>query len=846
MQPLKRLSLPMKNNRPHFIQSMLVATYALLCLALLAPKPTTGQINVYNQIHRFGNTNANMTGAPGGPLIEGSDGAIYGASPIGGFYGAGTVFKMNSDGTDFVIIYSFSGADGRAPRGLTEGGDGALYGTTLGGGVNGRGVVYKVNKDGTGFELLHNFLSSGGSGSLPFHGLLKASDGMLYGTTSSGGTSNAGTVFKIGQDGTGYATVHNFSSLSGTPGPLTEGSDGMLYGTTPIGGSNNVGRVFKVGKDGTGFFVLHQFSTAGGDGQYPRGRLLEGSDGVLYGATELGGTNSGGTIYKMNKDGTGYAFLRKFSPDVGNDLRPLSGLIEGSDGRLYGTTGSGGGFNFDGTLFRVNKDGADYTVLKRFFREDGDGHIPAAELLEGSDGVLYGTTGSGGANEEGTIFRLNMDGAGYTLLWSFTSSGGDGRWPQTGLVAGTDGALYGTTSSGGNGLGTVFRLERDGTGYTILHSFSTASKDGKSPLGLIEGTDGILYGTTWLGGTNSSGTLFKLNKDGSGFTILRTLRNIIGEAFQPSSGLIEGSDGALYGTTEGAGGTVFKINKDGTGHVILHPFPYNPTPEDGRSPTSLLEGSDGVLYGTTAIGGSNNVGTVFKINKDGRGYMVLRHFTSVGGDGRHPYTALIESNDGVLYGTTYDGGSDGEGTIFRINKDGTGYLVLRSFSDSNNDGQHPRAALVEGSDGLFYGTTAYGGSGVGTVFRISKDGTGYSVFHSFSSSGGDGQSPWGGDLVRCSDGSLFGTTQNGGIAGLGTIYRLSHRFALLSPETLASGHFKFEVIGVSNLNYTVQRVQDLAEKWTHLGISTTGVDGRAQFIDTNPPPGRAFYRTTYP
>lgn len=390
--------------------------------------------------------------------------------------------------------------------------------------------------------------------------------------------------------------------------------------------------------------------------------------------------------------------------------------------------------------------------LKSFGSPPDDGAWPDATLVEGSDGALYGTTYFGGPNTNefhkgnGTVFKLNKDGSKYSVLYSFLGpEAGDGAIPPTGLalVEGSDGALYGTTSAGGitdqnfpSGGGTAFKINTNGSGYALLHTFLGSDVgDGRNPYnGLVRGRDGVLYGTTHSGGANqlpgtwaNRGTVFKLDVDGSGYSVLYNFGSIAGDGMG-ANGLVEASDGVLYGTTQyGVSetnqavmtyGTVFKLNRDGSGYGVLYHF--GSSVGDGLQPLAgVVEGTDGVLYGTASYGGVSNNGTVFKLNKDGSGYTVLHRFGSTPSDGAGPWTPLVEGGDGSLYGTTYYGGESGYGMVFRLNKDGSAYSVLYSFGTNNFSGNRPAASLLKGSDGAFYGTTRYGGeNNKGTVFRF--------------------------------------------------------------------------------------------------------------------------------
>ena len=366
--------------------------------------------------------------------------------------------------------------------------------------------------------------------------------------TSAGGTSNAGTIFGLGTNGGGYTGILSFTLTNGsTPfGRLLEGADGSLYGTTSAGGANSSGTVFKVNKNGSSFIVLHDFGSATGDGNTPFAGLVKGSDGVLYGTTGGGGSGGVGTVFKLNQDGSGYSVLHSFVGFAGpQGSFPFAALVLGSDGVLYGTTYFGGA-NGLGVLFKLNADGTSYTVLHDFMGPAGnDGRPPLAELIEGTNGMLYGTTYFGGTNDSGTVFSLSTGGTGYSVLYNFTGDGNGGE-PWAGLVQGAQGNLYGTTRFGGAAdLGTAFRLNTDGSGYTVLHSFIGTPKDGAQPgAALWLAGDGTLYGTTHAGGSYNDGTLFKIFFDTAAATPPVILsQTIIGGNFQLS---FTGPDGQTY------------------------------------------------------------------------------------------------------------------------------------------------------------------------------------------------------------------------------------------------------------------------------------------------------------
>ena len=293
-------------------------------------------------------------------------------------------------------------------------------------------------------------------GSLPYAGLIQATDGNLYGTTFQGGTNGGGTAFKISPSGT-LKTLYNFCSLSGCAdgnalsGGLVQVGNGNLYGTTQQGGPNNgSGTVFKITLSGT-LTTLHNFDTT--DGRYPYAGLVQASNGDLYGTTQGGGTNNEGTVFKITPGGT-LTSLHSFCSQTGcpDGSSPYAGLVQATDGNLYGTTVLGGAGG-EGTVFKITPSGT-LTTLLSFAGTDGA--QPYAGLIQATDGNLYGTTKFGGANNDGTIFKITLSGT-LTTLHSFDAT--DGSDPYAALVQDTNGSFYGTTlTNGSNTYGTVFRL----------------------------------------------------------------------------------------------------------------------------------------------------------------------------------------------------------------------------------------------------------------------------------------------------------------------------------------------------------------------------------------------------
>jgi uncharacterized repeat protein (TIGR03803 family) len=811
----------------------------LICFLLIAA--TADSQTDFLRLKSFGNPETSAA-TPRCVPIEASDGVLYGTTVEGGTNDFGTVFKVNKDGSGFVILHVFAGGtnDGRIPQGgVTEGDDGALYGTTFSGGQFDGGVVYRLTKDGASYSILKHV----SAGSAMKGSLLKGSDGSFYGTT-------AATVYKLNPDGSGFIELHTFGGVGDGQFPqfgVVEGSDGALYGTTSHGGLNDLGTVYRLNKDGSGYALLHSFTHP--DARTPQAGLYEASNGLLYGTTSYRTPNSYGTVFQLEKSGSNFTVLHTFTGTNSEGWYPQAALAEGNDGALYGTT-THGGLEGQGTVFKLNLDGSSYGVVHHFSWDNGDGRIPQAGLFKGTNGTFFGTTSVGGSADYGSVFNFDPATSNNAVVTSFSWTGGDGWNPQANLLEASDDWLYGTTFNGGsNDFGTVFRMNKDRNGYTVLHHFNWLT-DGAFPQGgVIEATNGALYGTAFEGGSNGFGTVFTLNKDGSAFVVLHHFSGIRTNGSHPQAALLQASDGVLYGTTAQGGtnnwGTVFKLNLNGTGFAMLR----NNGSAEIEPGSSLIEGSDGRLYGATAGvgGGTNGSGSVFRLNKNGSAFTTLRAFTGSTNEGRGLVASLLEGTNGALFGTAFRGGSAGYGVVFTMNKDGTDFAVLRSFGPTA-DARNPMAGLIEGSDGLLYGTTLNGAAtgdpsstNRGALFKIGPDGSNYQVLHNFSPVTA-GKNPRAA-LVVSGDGALYGTASAGGDMGAGVIFSVANPAVFTELRFNAVGAL-LQFQGVSNRIYAIQATTNLEPaSWQVLPGYATNQNESFQFLDldaTNAPV--KFYR----
>ena len=730
---------------------------------------------IFEPVYRFEISPAH----PRAGVIRGSDGNFYGTTPKGGSFsdpygnGYGTVFRMTPGGV-ITNLVNFNLTNGSTPEAaLVQGSDGNFYGTTSKGGSSDSGTVFKMTPGGELTTLVNcNFAN----GRRPVAALVQGNDGSFYGTFAEGGSGANGTVFKVTPEGT-LTTLFSFNqSTGGTPeAALVLGSDGNFYGTTARGGT-----VFRMTPGGA-HTTLVNFT--GINGMQPTAALVLGNDGNFYGTTTRGGAfsdingNGYGTVFKMTPGGN-LTTLVNFAEVNGSF--PSGPLVRDGDGNFYGTTTKGGSYsdfngNTYGTIFKMTT-GGELTTLVNFSGANGLFPITAA-LVEGGDGHYYGTTYFGGSSGTGTVFKMTSTGS-LTTLVNFTVS--SRSYPNT-LLLGGDGDLYGTTrnggiysSSSGSPYGTVFKVTSAGT-LTNLANFNSAN--GSYPgAGLVQGSDGSFYGTTQHGGNFELGTVFRMTPEGS----LNTLVHFTGTNGRlPSAELVQGNDGNFYGATSDGGsgglGTVFMMTPAGTLTTLV-----NFTGGNGSYPSALVQGSDGNFYGRSGGGGSGGTGTVFMMTPAGT-LTTLVNFT--GGNGSFPIAGLVLGSDGNFYGMTRSGGSNRGGTAFKMTPAGI-LTTLVNFEEG--DRLTPAASLLQGSDGNFYGTTKDGGTfGFGTVFMMTPGGA-LTTLESFT--GGNGAYPEAA-LVRGSDGNLYGTTREGGggasdnrTAGGGQIYRLRMGPSVLSQS----------------------------------------------------------------
>ena len=731
---------------------------AILCAGWLLTGPQAAYAQ-YEVLHSF----PAQTAQSSAPLLEASDGNLYGVTRQGGAQGFGLVFALNptAAGASYRVVHEFAREEGGAPttNELIEVG-GELYGTTPEHGAHGRGTIYKITA-AEQLEVLHAF--NGPDGESPAAGLVYTG-GAFYGTTFSGGPSHAGTIFRFA--GGLLTTLHAFEGSDGA-NPRTAmvvGADGALYGTTRGGGSGGGGTVFRITTAGA-LTTLHSFDHYG-EGRYGPTSLVRGDDNNLYGTLpwQLGNT-AGQLFFRISATGTLTWIHYSDAGISGWSLADDVKLRKGDDGNFYGTFVQGGGndptspsfsiYLAKGTAFRLTPNGV-LTVLHRFNSFEGSSK---SGILRAADGFLYGVTFDGGIARRGVLFRLNAAGA-FTHLHHFTGLEGENPW--TPPVLGPGGALYGTTINGGLfNFGTIYRLTTDGT-YETLHMFNGA--DGGAPIGgLVFASDGLLYGAAAGGGCAGRGTIYRISAAGV-FSVVHCFVNP--EGASPFAPLVQGSDGALYGTTATGGlhfqGTIFRITTGGVFTTLQSlrltdnwpfscagaAFPHAP----------LVEVSAGLFFGTSPNAfqeGPTCGSSVFAVTAAGE-FAVIDHLGSGLGIANRVLGGLSKAGDGFLYGTTVDG------VLFRVAPDVlTGTVEMLGTSGSVRAFTPP----VPTADGSLIGV------GIGDPDIIYQRDAAGTVTTLRTLTDAEGRLPIG--LTVSPAGALYGSSLIGGERQGGVIFRFT-------------------------------------------------------------------------
>ena len=735
--------------------------------------------------------------------------------------GAATIAFAQSE----RVLYNFSSfPQGLQPSALAVDVDGSLYFSAYSGGEHGFGAVMKLAQDKGGKWVQSVVYSFRGfefnDGAAPNY-LLLDDQGNIYGIAASGGSANCdicGTIFKLTrQTGGGWSetTLHFFGSGGNDAiypfGRLVIDRAGNLYGSSEGGGQYGNGAVFELSPTSSGQWVettLYSF-TGKADGNEPASGVVADASGNLYGMTLFGGdlqcgySGEGcGVVFQLSRNASGSWQQKVLYSFPNSDNAQPAGIAVDQKGSVYGTRYS--------SVFEVApSNGGTWTfnTLHTFSLSEGEG---LDSLLTDNRGNVYGTAWSGGSgtstcwNGCGTVFRLtNPGGAGsaFSVLYSFQGAS-DGMSPDA-LAFGSSGQLYGVSEFGGHlagtpygdnnlplGSGTAFSLSETSEGWSHAILASLPPGGGTAPVaGLISDARGNLYGTASQSGPNGLGSVFEMERNQNGVWSEKVI-------YGAPQGLATGNltfdaSGNLYGAGQS---TIFRLTPSARAFSpssIIYNF--NARSALGSDPNGVVADAAGNLYGTTSAGGINrcynrsfqvSCGVVFKLSEDSDGSWsetVLHAFAGASNDGGVPLSGLTIGPSGELYGTTNQGGTgqcyadgfhlSGCGVVFRLvpnNSGGWTYSILHNFLGA--DGILPSAGVTLGLDGTLYGTTPQGGpAGYGLAYKLTPS-TGtpwtFTPLHGFGESASDGQYP-SGNLALDRDGNLYGVAQTGGFNSCG-------------------------------------------------------------------------------
>ena len=513
--------------------------------------------------------------------------------------------------------------------------------------------------------------------------------------------------------------------------------------------------------------------TAPANDHFINAQVISGPAGSVTG-TNVGASKEAGEPNHANTDGTRSIWYRWTAPSTNKISITTAGSNFDTSLAVY----TGAGVNALSLVVSNDDFASDSTSSVTFSPAAGTTYSIA---VDGS----WGAIGSVMLNWQPSNSGPEPTDVTFSTLYHFTNNAG-GYWPE-GTVIAIGNRLFGTTMTHNPGAGTLFALNADGSGFTVLKSFNGGA-DGANPFSELTPSGDTLFGTVSAGGTNFRGAVFSIKTNGAAFKVLHTFTTTSGTSETNSDGAgprggLALSGQTLFGVAQTGGnfgaGTLFSVATNGTGFTTLHHFPAlagaSETNSQGGKPVTTLVVAGNTLYGVAVVGGASGYGTVFSLNTNGSGFTTLRQFN--GTDGNYPRALILAGN--TLYGTTSD-------SVFAMNTNGTGFTNLARFIAAGTGSPYGPITL---SGDRIYGTTSSGGTaGIGTVYTVRTNGTGFVTLHEFPGQAGplstntDGSFPRG---LSISGNALYGTAQNGGNWSYGTVFRLT--FPLPTLTIVRSG-----------------------------------------------------------
>ncbi len=674
---------------------------------------------------------------PSNKLCLASNGKFYGTCPGGALYQIGPssytekwiLFEYDASTKKFTILYEFGDAAlGSDPNGLIEVSPGVLLGTTKYGGTTGGGTVFDYDIAKDSISKRKDFATNIKK---PVGVFFKAASGALYILTQSGGSFGGGSL-----------AVYNYQSNSLS---LVKSWGVSSYGGLPSGGLlERNGKLWflnaRGGKDGFGSLCSYDFNTSYLDSVFFNGTFMGGSpsgkifyyppNGKFYGTVKTGGANGLGGIFKYDPVIRDISLVSSFDSVV-TGYSPSGELFSVGDTIWYGcNTRKAGPVN--GVIYSFDPGN---TAIFPIFNFTGDSSLfgPSGYFVESSSNELWSTTVFGGNDDNGTIYSFDLDNGTAEKQFDFYERS-IARSPIGSVIKYSDNILLGTTLDGGIfNKGTIYSYDFNHDIVRVLYHFD-GPVNGENPTGrLLKASNGKIYGTTELGGSANEGVVFEFEPESRTFKKLHEFDWFV-DSSEPYGGLVEHSNGLIYGTTtlsaNHGGGEIFAYNPTIDSFFAVLQFPWTLSSPFGR----MIDGGNGKLYGLDVSGGFSGVGAIFEFDPQTNQVSVSHHFSI--SDGAHPYASLFKASNGKLYGTTWNGGSGSQGVLFDFDLTNDSLSVLHLFT-FNNGGILPQSTLNEGTPLKLYGTTTEDGPGTisGTLFEYDIQSRTYTLKFDFDTLG---------------------------------------------------------------------------------------------------------------
>lgn len=676
---------------------------------------------------------------------------LWGVTRNGSDDNSGTIYKTDGDGNNFSLEYSLKKFNANNPiGGFTEAPDGNLYAVSQNGGLGQNGTIFKLDPTTEEIEIVYMFL--GPEGKNPINSLTLASNGKLIGITQYGGASNFGVIYEYDFNTNTVIVLHEFPSAGLAQFSIVEGADGMYYGLTVQGGTFNNGAIYSFDPITSVYSELYSFDT--GTGSIPTGRMIQASNGKLYGQTVIGGLNNNGVIFEYDLALSQYTVLHHFDDIEGS--YPSSTLLELANGKLVSTTRQGGAYDkgvlyeYDFTTgFSVLSDltlrhqgelietssnvvlGAHtdpYGSYGKFFIYDfNTSQISLSASYAGAQGIVYSyfyqidsqhvyaLTMDGGLTDDGTAIKYDFINDNILKIKDFNFAI-DGEIPDNQMVHAGAKMFYGVCYQGGaSNLGVIFSYDGQTGTYQKLHDFDGAT--GKNPSGtMLLANNGLLYGTTKYGGLNDRGVLFSFDMATNTFTKLHDFD--VATGYYPNGELIQATDGKLYGMCYQGGlntvGVIYDFDIVTSTYQDRFDFEYT-IAGVGRFPEGgLTEGTDNMLYGLTKYSdysGGQDYGAIIEFNAVTGQLTKLHNFDQTNGE--RPLGNVVFDDAGIMYGSTSIGGTNGIGVLFSYDTLTDIFTKIHDFSSTT--GINPKGRITKGLNNKLYGIAAQGGSSNGGV-----------------------------------------------------------------------------------------------------------------------------------